>query len=1324
MSCEPPNMSTPTTTTTTTTPSPTNTEMCVVNRNGMREVIQFDRIMRRIRDLGDAANLRINYHDLVINVIEQMYDGIPTSQIDELVAQQCASMVTTHPDYGMLAGHIAVSNLHKNTDESFADVMCELWDFTDVRGKHSPLISTDLHTIATTSPTKERIQEAMMFHRDFDIDYFGMKTLERAYLLRTNGTIRERPQHMWMRVSLGIHGRDLDRALETYDLMSRKQFTHATPTLFNAGTPHPQLSSCYLLGMEGDSIDGIYSTLGDCSKISKWAGGIGLHIHDVRGTGSHIRGTNGTSNGIVPMLRVFNMTARYVDQCVTPETYIYTTQGPMCIANVCAGETRVLNSEGKAEVIENVLEHPYDGEMFQIKTMHSMEPLQITGEHPVYVVANQPKGLNHDVIRNRLEKKICVPEWKDVKDLTDQDMMLFRVPTHEHDITALTEEDCYVYGVILGDGYMKNNIETGHITLHATKKVRVMHRVTQYMAGKCVEYHVSETGNTARIRWNKTICLPFRYADIYDTNGEKHVHPRWLNLPLAKISQIVKGMMDTDGCVGNEIVFDSTSRNLIESMRYMLLRIRVMTSGYIRDRIGETHDTAKGPITAKRLAYCLRIPKTERICELLETECTGVWTKSFEHGDLLGTRVQSVEKTMYKGTLYDLQMKETHDYTLHNGLVHNGGGKRNGSFAIYLEPWHPDIMAFLSLKKNHGDEEQRARDLFYAVWMCDLFMRRVKANEQWSLFCPDRTPGLADIHGAEFESLYESYESQGLAVKTLPARDVWYAILDSQMETGTPYLLYKDAANKKSNQQNLGTIRSSNLCTEIMEYSDDKETAVCNLASIALSTFVVWKPINGDHTNLTMYSRANCRYCVMLRRFLMENNIPHTVVSVDDDTMRHKMFTMIERDHGVVANTVPQITGVRCDGDVCAPSHWNGYEAFVAAYNPTFNHESLHRVAKVIAFNLNRVIDVNFYPTEKTRRSNLSHRPIGIGVQGLADTFAMMRMPFESAEAKQLNKDIFETIYHAAMTQSMELARDRAYDITHTIVPEYNEKTWMWTGDDVPHNRDWSVNNMCGSNGELMDVMEKIHPTRAEIARAVACTVAEDTPPTTVGAYSSFSGSPLSRGEFQFDLWGVKPSARYDWHELQADVIKWGTRNSLLMAPMPTASTSQILGNNECFEPFTSNIYTRRTNAGEFVVINRHLMRELVELGLWSVAMKDQIIRDHGSVQRITAIPADIRERYKIVWEMSMRNVIDMAADRGAYICQSQSMNLWVEEPNYKNLTAMHFYSWSKGLKTGQYYLRRKPKHQPQQFTIEPEKRGGGGGGGAVEPDECLMCSG
>ncbi len=784
--------------------------MLVIKRDQRKESVKFDKITARIEKLSYGLNTKyVKTIEIAKKVIDGIYDGVSTQELDELAAETAATLTTKHPDYAILAARISISNLHKTTSKSFSSTMKRLYTYINPKtGKNASLLSKEIYGIINKNASI--LDSSIIYDRDFSYDYFGFKTLEKSYLLKLKGLVVERPQHMLMRVAIGIHKENIDAAIETYNLLSEKWFTHATPTLFNAGTPKPQLSSCFLLTMKDDSIEGIYDTLKQCAKISQSAGGIGLSIHNVRATGSYINGTNGISNGIIPMLRNFDMTARYVDQ---------------------------------------------------------------------------------------------------------------------------------------------------------------------------------------------------------------------------------------------------------------------------------------------------------------------------------------------------------------------GGGKRKGSFAIYIEPWHADIFEFLQLKKNHGKEELRARDLFYAMWIPDLFMKRVEANEDWSLFSPDEAKDLHETYGDDFEKLYTKYEKEGKARKSVKAQDLWFEILESQIETGNPYILYKDAANKKSNQKNLGTIKSSNLCTEIMEYTSPDEIAVCNLASIALNKFV------------------------------------------KDDM--------------------------------------------------TYDHKKLYEITKVITKNLNKVIDVNYYPVEEARNSNMRHRPIGIGVQGLADTFILMRYAFDSKEAKKLNAEIFETIYFGAMEASMEIAKKD-------------------------------------------------------------------------GTYDSYKGSPVSKGIFQFDMWGITPNSnRWDWTKLKQKVKKNGVRNSLLLAPMPTASTSQILGNNECFEPYTSNIYTRRVLSGEFIVVNKHLLKDLIKLNLWDDTMKDRLMEANGSIQNIKEIPESIKLLYRTVWEVSQKSIIDMAADRGAYICQSQSMNIHMQDATFGKLTSMHFHAWKKGLKTGLYYLRTKAAADAIKFTIvkdekksieEKEKEQAAIECSVDNKDDCEMC--
>ena len=852
--------------------------MLVKKRNGSYEEVSFDKILNRMKSLsyGDEFSYQLTIDPTIIaqKVCSEIYEGVLTSELDTLASEIAISMYSTNTDYSILASRILVSNHHKNTESSFSKKVSML--FNAITNECStPLVNESFYELVKANASE--IESVIDYQRDYDFDFFGLKTLEKSYLYKINKVIVERPQDMIMRVALSIHRNDLQKAFETYDLMSRHYFTHATPTLYNAGSNREQFASCFLLAMNDDSIKGIYKTLADCATISQHAGGIGLHIHNIRATNSFIAGTNGKSNGIVPMLRVFNDTARYVDQ---------------------------------------------------------------------------------------------------------------------------------------------------------------------------------------------------------------------------------------------------------------------------------------------------------------------------------------------------------------------GGGKRNGSFAIYLEPWHADIFEFLELKKNHGNELERARDLFYALWIPDLFMERVKTNGVWSLMCPNECGSLSDLYGDQFKQLYEIYEQEGRYIKQVDARKLWNAILTSQIETGTPYLLYKDACNEKSNQKNLGTIKSSNLCTEILEYTSPEETAVCNLASVSLKKFLVDKDVS--ELQLRIYSKPDCIYCKMAKNLCIQKNIQYDELSYKD------LLISGETPHKV---TFPKIFDVS-SGGMLPIGGFTDLEVFL---RPTFDYDKLKEVIKVMTRNLNNIIDYNYYPTPETKTSNLRHRPIGLGIQGLANVFFEMKIPFTSDEAKQLNRDIFETIYYGAMEASMELAKEQYIKLTNDT-PSLNSENKY------------------------------------------------------VGAYSSFEGSPLHQGKFQFDLWSEKPSDRYDWLELMNHIQIYGVRNSLLVAPMPTASTAQILGNYECFEPIISNIYTRRVLAGEYMVLNHYLVQDLMLSEQWSPTMKNKIISNDGSILSIDEIPNCFKERYKTVWEMSQKDIIDMAADRGKYICQSQSLNLFMATPEINKLTSMHFYTWKKGLKTGIYYLRTRPSSKALQFTIKPNE--------------------
>ena len=1098
-------------------------EMYVTKRDGESEIVSFDKILTRIKKIGKEANIKINYTSLVIKIIDQLYDKISTTKIDELMAEQCASMSSIHYDYGTLASRLIISNHHKNTSSTFSHVMNQLYNNRDKHDKHCPLISDELYLIISNPIHRDRIDSYIQHDRDYLFDYFGFKTLERSYLMRINRIVIERPQHMWMRVALAIHADNLEKAFETYDLMSQKYFTHATPTLFNAGTRHQQLSSCYLIAMEEDSIEGIYNTLKDCALISKWAGGIGLHIHNIRASNSQIRGTNGTSNGIVPMLRVFNNTAKYVDQCFASTTNIYTKNGAVSFYELTA-DTDVYNNTGSTEKIESILNYDKPGEVLNKIKIYDEEKtdfpsLLCTGEHPICILSATEDDTA--TIDNDLKLGLKEFSWTPASELVVGDFIVNKIPDYLNDDESISVEMATLYGLLFARAEIPFSdpsnyyfADSGNLLLQADSNGTRFW--STYMSG--VDYSFKTTWDG---RPFLSIDKSLTDLTFFNMRNEKRIDSRYLYLSETKTRALI------------DAYFASTSA-YNPDIQFLCLRLGDMR--YFK----------------------------ENSCHVLR-----------DTGFVL-IPIQRIEQSseFWNGQVHDLQMPSVHNYMTEFGLVHNGGGKRNGSIAVYLEPWHADIELFLEMRKNHGDEEMKARDLFYSLWIPDLFMKRVKEDAEWTLMCPDECPGLADVWGERFEELYQSYEKSGKGRKTMKARELWFKVLDAQMETGTPYLCYKDAANRKSNQQNLGTIKSSNLCSEIMQYSDHKETAVCNLASIALPTFV------------------------------------------NEETKQ-------------------------------------------------MDYEKLHEVAKVVTYNLNRVIDINFYPTEKTRRSNLRHRPIGIGVQGLADVFMKMDIAFHSEQAREVNRLIFETIYHGAVERSYEIARDLT------------------------------------NQNECKEDEYNMYP----------------------GAYETFMGSPASQGLLQFDLWGVKPTeGRYDWKALKENIQNYGMRNSLLMAPMPTASTSQILGYNECFEPFTSNIYSRRTLAGEFVLTNKYLMRDLMDCGMWTERVKNNIIANQGSVQQLEGLSEHLKQKYKTVWEIPMRHVIDMASDRGAFICQSQSLNLWMEDPNYAALTSMHFHAWQKGLKTGIYYLRRRARHKAQQFTIEPEKMKRT----YVQEDQqegCTMCS-
>ena len=1252
-------------------------EMYVTKRDGQTEIVSFDKILRRIKRIGVEAGIQINYTMLAMKVIDQLYDNISTTKIDELTADQCASISSIHYDYATLASHITVSNHHKNTEPSFATVMSELYNYMDKHNKHSPLISKEILDIVEAN--KEWIESRLDFKRDYVFDYFGFKTLERSYLMRINNKVVERPQHMWMRVSLGIHGFNIDHAIKTYDLMSQKYFTHATPTLFNAGTPRPQLSSCFLIGMENDSIDGIFNTLKDCALISKWAGGIGLHIHNVRATNSQIRGTNGTSNGIVPMLRVFNNTAKYVDQCLDPDSIVYTKRGPVKIKNITIGD-EVVTDDGNSYAIRKVLDYPeYKGNMHELDVKHTLYSLKLTDMHPLWVIKNDKFiQTNFKSIISDLERNLVVPDFIEVKNVNENDFVGFPIPKWEQDLVHYTEDDCRMYGILVGDGELTATKNICSITINAEKKDTIAF-VESYLQTLGIEVTHSGKGRNARVNFSRNNMFKFTYEMLYDKSGVKKIVPNMLNLPRNKILNLIKGVLETDANTSNnKIILEMISENVIESVRYMLLRLGILTSGY---KTGES--------------IVLSIPKMKIICDLFTNKELTVSkaVKFFEYNGYLFSIVKSNKMVEhYEGRVIDIEVdnEEHHNFLTHTGLVKNGGGKRNGSFAIYIEPWHADIEKFLEMRKNHGDEELKARDLFYALWIPDLFMNRVKSDGLWTLMCPDECPGLSDVYGEEFEALYSKYETSGKGRVTVKARELWFKVLDAQMETGTPYLCYKDSANKKSNQKNVGIIKSSNLCVapETLILTDKGHIQIHLLENQKVNVWngeeyseVEVKKTGENQKLLEVKGKPNNRdvvlniQCTKNHKFYViddDNNtkriecqdlqigtkligckMPSSeyqsydfveIISIENVEKLSDTFCFTEPKrhmgvfNGILTGQCSEVMEVSTSEETAVCNLASiGLPTFVE--NGVFIYDKLQEVAGVITHNLNKVIDVNYYPTEKTRVSNLKHRPIGIGVQGLADVFMLLNIPFHSDEAKEVNKRIFETIYYGALHASADLA--------------------------------------------AMD-----------------------------GPYETYAGSPASQGELQYDMWSVAPSNHLDWSVLKAKIATTGLRNSLLLAPMPTASTSQILGFNECFEPFTSNIYSRRTLAGEFVLTNRYLIKELIDMGLWNTELKNNIIANNGSIQHIENIPDSVKLKYRTVWEIPMRHIIDMAADRGAFICQSQSLNLWQEDPNYNSLTSMHFYAWSKGLKTGIYYLRRRGKHKAQQFTIEPKKA-----------EECIACS-
>ena len=1268
--------------------------MFVTKRNGLMEEVQFDKITERISKLIRPEETKyINATLVGQKVVAYIHSGISTEELDVVSADRCINLSTTHPLYSNLGGRILVSNLHKNTSTSFletAKMIQQELDFYDPKFYQFVL------------EHGEKLDAMIDYDRDYMFDYFGYKTIERSYLIKNPKTkkIFERPQHMYMRLAAYLHMDEFDMIKTTYDTLSQGLYTHASPTLFNCASKRPQLSSCFLLGTD-DSIEGITDTWKSVSMISKWGGGIGLHVSNIRAKNSIIRGTQGPSSGIIPMLQVYNNIARYINQCFTGDVKIYTKEGLKPIKNVKPGD-QVFTENGRLCEVKKVYQDSYKKEALDMKIMHNFDhSVIVTPEHPFRVIKNQKKMTNDSIFENRLKDNLIEPEWVDAKNVTEDDLIMIPIPTYEKDISEYTSNDCYMYGIMLANGYMCSNknqigVKFGH------KRDKILKFVKEYLELNLIDYRVTRTHIIDEIIWDISSKFKFTISQLYDDNNIKHFDVNMLNLPLEKAKFIFKGLIDSDGDIDNQLTIKLTSEQVLDSIKYILLRMGILTSGFKIDNI-----------TTRIPTWVLKIPKISEVCELFDIG-PAKFRKYFRYENMLFTRLESVEKKTIDSIVYDLEIDTNHNYLTEIGLVHNGG-KRKGSIAIYLEPHHDDIFEFLELRKNFGDENMRARDLFLSLWISDLFMKQVESDGDWYLMCPDECKGLTDVWGEEYENLYWSYVSKGMYRRKIPARKLMAAIWEAQQETGTPYVSYKDNVNRKSNQKNIGTIKSSNLCNEIVEYSDDKEHAVCNLASIALNKMIV--PYNFKNKEFIVYTKPDCNFCKWSKSYLDNSYAKYTEVVFDKEsidsvsgtnTVLNKIYDLVKESNGQLNGklTFPQIFVKEDD----KTTYIGGFNELYSSTVPTYDFSKLHDVAYNACMNLNKIIDLNYYPTPETKRSNMRHRPIGLGIQGLADTLALLRIPFESEKALELNRDIMETIYHASMEASNDKSKSRMKDMidlktlfktNSKALPEYYDKDYSF------------------DNEEIDTLYHKLRVHSFEITRDNQ---------NTLGSYSTFEGSPTSEGIFQFDMWGLdyrKPNTgRYNWLELKDSVKKYGIRNSLLVALMPTASTSQILGNNECFEYFTSNIYTRNTLAGDFPIVNKHLVNDLISIGEWNSELKDFIIAGNGSIQHIKFLPNIILEQYKTQWEIKQIWVLKAAKERGPYVDQTQSMNVFLDEPNDTKLNSCLFWGWKNGLKTGMYYLRSKPAGDAIKFTIDPsimkkvkaqQKQS--------NLEECLMCS-
>ena len=1246
----------------------------VIKRDGRKQPVHFDKITQRIYKLLDGKMAKnIDVIDIVKKTITSIYPGISTVELDNQSAYQCAMLTTKHYDYAMLAGRIYVSSLHKETAKTFVEKMEFIQDKLNLY---------DETWIEFIKKYKNKLNKAIDYNRDYQLDFFGVKTMERTYITKYKDQLIERPQDVFMRVASLVHCGDLRKTIESYNLMSKKYFTHASPTLFNAGNKKGNLVSCFLLGTE-DSISGITKTWSDVSHISKWGGGIGIHVSNIRAKGSPIRGTNGHSDGIIPMLQVYNSICRYVNQCFTPDTPIFTDNGFVNIEDI-KENTNVMTSDGSFRNVNRVFKNEVDKSILKIRVKQSFEDIKCTEEHDILALQNVPKGLNFKHIKNRLKLGKYKPSFVKSSTLKVGDFMVIPKITVNKE-TTFSKDEYYFLGLFLGDGHMskrKNSrsIECG-ISLSDTTKVDCQKFIKEYLNKKEIHTYDSKGTGCTTIKWVCSDKFFLNYDDIYDENKEKILNDRFITGNKTKLLQLLKGLLDSDGHIGKEIYFNTTSKKLAYSTRYILMLLNIMSSGHIADRIGEVSSYRN--ITTRKLKYVIRIPKVEDICKMYNIEHYNKFS-FVECEKYFLSRIISIDKEDYKGFVYDLNIEENHNYLTSSGIVHNSG-RRRGSFAIYLEPHHADVFDFLELRKNTGAESERARDLFLALWVPDLFMKQVKSNGDWYLFCPDKAPGLNDVYGEEYETLYWKYVEEEKYNEKVPARKLWDAIMTSQFETGSPYMAYKDNINNKSNQKNIGIVRSSNLCCEIVEYSDSNETAACNLASIALSNLVKSKNIETEKWKI--YSKKDCPYCKWAKSLLTNKNVSFEEILVEpgDDNYKKLKEQLVDPLDKITFPKIYQDTKLI-----------GGMEDLYVYLGKDFDYEKLWEISYHVTQNLDKVIDKNYYPTVEARRSNMKHRPIGLGIQGLADTLAMMRIPYASKEMIEINEKIFGVLYHASLQASVDISKER--EESFTLLQEYFKEHPK----KKPTGEFYNEKFECYPK-KIEKIYHRLRPHSTELNKT-----------KFLGSYSTFEGSPYSEGKLQYHLWDRKPINISElvegksWDSLIEEIKKYGTRNSLLTALMPTASTSQLLGNFESFEAFTSNMYTRRTLAGEFIVVNKHLINDLTEIGEWNEKAKNNVIVNNGSVQGLK-IPKIIKDNYLTAYEIKQKYIIDGCVARGAYIDQTQSMNLYFPQPDSRKLTSSQFYAWEKGLKTGLYYLRSKPSANATKITAEDEG--------------CLMCS-